>query len=210
MGILKNKIFIQEGRRAKILKILHHGNQGITRALQNIRQLVCRHGLTQDVEVMFSRCQECQKLRPSTQNETLKADYLPENPYDVISADVFYVGRKAYMVYSDRLAANALVMTWYKNPNTGPFINVLQKYFSIFGKPLTFRSDGGNQFISMEMRKFLEEYRIEQSQSSPYNYQSNGHAERNVKIAKEIIMKTGNDINSKQFLDGIAQIRNTA
>ena len=55
----------------------------------------------------------------------------------------------------------------------------------------------------------MDQYGIEHGQSSPYNPQSNGHAERNVKIVKELLMKIDNDINSKQFLDGIAQIRNT-
>ena len=55
----------------------------------------------------------------------------------------------------------------------------------------------------------MDQYGIEHGQSSPYNPQSNGHAERNVKILKELLLKTENDINSKQFLDGIAQIRNT-
>ena len=39
--------------------------------------------------------------------------------------------------------------------------------------------------------------------------QSNGHAERNVKIMKDLIVKTNHDIGSKEFLDGIIQIRNS-
>ena len=98
---------------------------------------------------------------------------------------------------------------WYKDPNTGQVIKVLQQYFSMLGKPLKFRSDGGSQFDCLEMRNFLKEYGIEHGQSSPYNPQSNGHAERNVKIVKELLMKTDADVNAKSFLDGIAQIRNT-
>ena len=54
----------------------------------------------------------------------------------------------------------------------------------------------------------LQDYGIQHGQSSPYNPQSNGHAERNVKITKELLIKTETDVHSKQFLDGIAQIRN--
>ena len=46
-------------------------------------------------------------------------------------------------------------------------------------------------------------------EKSPYNPQGNGHAERNMRIGKQLILKTNNDIHSKQFLDGIVQIRNT-
>ena len=59
------------------------------------------------------------------------------------------------------------------------------------------------------MREFLDEYYIQHGQSSPYNPQSNGHAERNVGILKQLIIKTDNEISSKGFLDGISQLRNT-
>ena len=55
----------------------------------------------------------------------------------------------------------------------------------------------------------MDEYYIQHGQSSPYNPQSNGHAERNVGILKQLIIKTDNEINSKAFLDGISQLRNT-
>ena len=55
----------------------------------------------------------------------------------------------------------------------------------------------------------LLRYCIQHGQSSPYNPQSNGHAERNVVILKQLIIKTDNEINSKAFLDGISQLRNT-
>ena len=55
----------------------------------------------------------------------------------------------------------------------------------------------------------MKENGIQHGQSSPYNPQSNGHAERNVKIMKDLIVKTNHDIGSKEFLDGIIQIRNS-
>ena len=89
--ILKNRIFIHEQCRRDILKELHKGHQGITRTLQNARQSVYWKGITRDVEEMCMRCQECQKLKASTQKETLIADELPDRQFDVVSADLFYV-----------------------------------------------------------------------------------------------------------------------
>ena len=83
------------------------------------------------------------------------------------------------------------------------------KFFRSARKPLKFRSDGGAQFDSKEMKNFLEDSCIQHGQSSPYNPQSNGHAKRNVAIVKHLIIKTGNDIHSPAYLDGITQIRNT-
>ena len=59
------------------------------------------------------------------------------------------------------------------------------------------------------MKAFFDEFSVDHGQSAPHHPQSNGHAERNVKIVKDLLKKTGNDINSKKFLDGIAQIRNS-
>ena len=72
--ILKNKILIPESCRSTILRILHHRHQGVTRTLQNARQSVYWHGITQDVEGLCSSCTECQRLRPTCQKETLQAD----------------------------------------------------------------------------------------------------------------------------------------
>lgn len=63
-------------------------------------------------------------------------------------------------------------------------------------------------FVVPQMQDFFKENGIQHGQSSPYNPQSNGHAERNVKIMKDLIVKTNHDIGSKEFLDEIIQIRN--
>ena len=143
------------------------------------------------------------------QRETILSDDLPQRPFDVVSADLFYVGKKVYMIYADGLSGYPLVNVWTKDPTTNQVVRQLQQYFSLFGKPLKFKSDGGAQFDSKQMREFLDEYYIQHGQSSPYNPQSNGHAERNVGILKQLIIKTDNDIRSKGYLDGISQLRNT-
>ena len=75
---------------------------------------------------MCNRCEKCRKLKPSLQKETLLSDELPERHFDVVSADLFYVGKKVYMIFADRLSGYPLV--------------------------LKFKSDGGAQFDSKEMR----------------------------------------------------------
>ena len=188
--VLNDRIFVPEQCRRKILKILHSGHQGITRMLQNARQSVYWHGITEDVQDICSECQECQKYRESNQKETLEADELPERPFDVGSADLFYVGKKVYMVYADRLSGYQIVKMWKNDPNTKQVIMELQHIFSLFGKPLKLRSDGGSQFNDREMKKFLDDYGILHGQSSPYNPQSDGRAERNVQIVKHLLLNT--------------------
>ena len=71
---------------------------------------------------------------------------------------------------------------WNFDLTTRQVIKVLRHYFSMFGKPLKFKSDGGSQFASREMAIFFEEYGIQHEQSSLYDSQGNGHVERNDKI----------------------------
>ena len=158
---------------------------------------------------MCRACDECQNLKQSIQREPLESGDLPERPFDVVSADLMYCGNKVYMVYADRLSGYPMANMWNFDPTTKQVIKVLRQYFSMFGKPLKFKSDGVSQFASRKMAIFFEEYGIQYGQSSPYNPQSNGHAERNVKIVKDLLKKTENDVYSQKFLDGISQIRNT-
>ena len=149
------------------------------------------------------------KPRNSTQKEPLEADKVPERLFDVVSCDLFYSGGKVFMIFANRLSGFPMVEAWSRDPTTQQVKRVLMHYFSLFRKPLKFTSDGGSQFTSKEMQDFLKENSIQHRQPSPYNPQSNGHAERNVKIRKDLIVKTNHDIGSKEFLDGIIQIRNS-
>ena len=145
--ILNGRIFVPENCREKTLKNLHMGHQGITRTLQNARQAVYWHGITKDVEQICMKCEKCQKYKPSLQKETLMSEELPQRPFDSVSADLFYIGGKVYMVYADRLSGYPLVTMWEKDPTCNQVVNKLRKYFSLFGKPIRFTSDGVHSLL---------------------------------------------------------------
>ena len=90
-------------------------------------------------------------------------------------------------------------------------IHTCKKWFSQYGVPSTISSDGGPQFRSYEFQKFLKKYSVKHRMSSPYNSQSNGHAEINVKAMKQLILKiTDNgNIENENFLTAILEYRNT-
>ena len=172
--MIDSRIFIPEKCGEEIFKTLHHSYQGVDHTLKNARQTVHWHGISNDVKRICNSCKECEKYKQSNQKESLEADELPERPFYVVSADLFYIGKKVFMVYADRLSGYPMVSMWNSDPSTKQVIKVLQNNFSMFGKPLKFRSDGGSQFASREMKEFLHKYGIEHGQSSPYNPQSNG------------------------------------
>ena len=70
-------------------------------------------------------------------------------------------------------------------------ISALKAIFSRHGIPVEFVSDNGPQFASQEMTEFADRYCFSHKTSSPYYPQSNGQAERTVKIAvKKLISDT--------------------
>ena len=133
--------------------------------------------------------------------------------FDAISSDLYYVGGKIYMIYyiiyPDQLSGYPLVKEWRSYPTAKEVIVHFREYFALFGKPIKLKSNGGTQFGGVEMQELLDEYSMEHGQSSPYNPQPNGHAQQNVGIVKKLILKTGNNNNSNECVDGVEQIPNT-
>ena len=83
---------------------------------------------------MCAECEECQKLRPSIQKETLEADELPKRPFDCVSADLFQIGPKYFQVYVDRLSGYPLVKCWMKQPSLAQVIKELRAQQKSFEK----------------------------------------------------------------------------
>lgn len=52
-----------------------------------------------------------------------------------------------------------------------------------------FRSDNEPKFVSKSFHEFTSKYQIRQTKSSPHNPESDGEAERMVKVAKDIPKK---------------------
>ena len=83
-------------------------------------------------------------------------------------------------------------------------IQRLNHWFLSFGYPRVLRSDGGPQFRS-RFAKFCSDNGIRHEVSSPYNSQSNGHAEAGVKNVKGLIVK----VSTSGFDDAFFAWRNT-
>ena len=129
-------------------------------------------------------------------------DILPARPFEAVSADLFYYGGRAFLVYADRLSGYPLVAEWTSDPSSRQVIQKIRGWFTSMGIPVKFRSDGGPQFKAKEFQTFLEEYGVTWSPSSPHHAQSNGFAEVLVKTMKNALKKTGaNHIEDMKFMD---------
>jgi len=94
------------------------------------------------------------------------------------------------MIWCDRL----------KRTDTASVTSLLDKWMLDFGYPCSIRTDGGPQFRTA-FKEWCKAKNIIHEVSSPYNPQSNGHAENAVKIAKYLMKKTNSNLaNFKEAL----------
>lgn len=138
-------------------------------------------------------------------------DTKPEWPFEVVSADLFSVAGKNFIVYADRLSGWASVAKLGNNTTTGAVMSKMRELFQRTGVPRRLRTDGGPQFASHEFSEFCSKWQIDHELSSPHNPTSNGHAESHVKQIKRLIQKTEpiGDITSDEFTLGILELHNT-
>ena len=83
-------------------------------------------------------------------------------------------------------------------------IKILETWFTAHGKPMRIRSDGGPQF-RQEFESWCRTEDIIHELASPYNPQSNGHAEKAIGEMKKLLEKT----ETKDFGKALLEYRNT-
>ena len=97
------RIIVPNEGRKRVLETLHRANQGIICTKQRARNAVCWPGITNDIEQMIERCEVCQEKRPSQAPEPMLRYMKPSIPFEMLSADLFSYGGRAYLIYADHL-----------------------------------------------------------------------------------------------------------
>ena len=111
---------------------------------------------------------------------------------EMISIDLFHVASKNYVVIADGFSGYIWVEQ-LRDLSTKAIIKIVDVITSTYGILISCRTDGGPQFRGPQFRGPFKEYcnskGIIHEISSPYNPQSNGHAEAAVKTAKHLLIK---------------------
>ena len=98
-------------------------------------------------------------------------------------------------------------LPWIKPVTSMATDSITRKLNSIyreFGYPRSVRTDGGPQFIG-EFKSFCNKCGIIHEVSSPYNHPSNGQAEVNIQMAKQLMMKA----SPSEMEEAISEWKNT-
>ena len=94
------RIVIPSCLREEYLQRLHQGHLSATKVQQNARQHLYWPGLDTDIADYTRRCQECIHRSQPTK-ELLQAHEVPQEPWERIAMDYFYMNGRLYILICD-------------------------------------------------------------------------------------------------------------
>ena len=135
----------------------------------------------------------------------------PTRVFESVSTDYFHVGGRTYLIYVDRLSGWPYVTVCPRTASAEHLTRELRMLFSQTGVPSVLRSDGGPQFASATLRRFLQRWDVTHEMSSPHHARSNGHAEACVKTVKKLVLAASRSgrLDDDQLDRGLLELRNT-
>lgn len=206
-----SRLVVPRKLRKDVLQRLHSSHQGIGRTRSRARQSVYWPGIDNDIKNIVEACKDCHELLPSQQKEPFMSEEEPSRPFESTSGDYFSHAGKTYLIYVDRLSGWPMVKMYNQEATAAKLITTLRKFFAATGIPEVFRSDNGPQLTAGNFRRFLQNWAVRISPSSPYYPQSNGHAEAAVKSVKNLIIKCTNNgnLDTDEFAHALLELRNT-
>ena len=206
--ILKgDRLVIPKNSRKDILNCIHASHLGIEKTKQRARSVIFWPRMTKDIEEYIKHCYACTRLQNSNQKEPLRPHDIPDLPWEKIGCDLFYKNGEYFLITVDYYSRFFEVDRLGSSTYAHQIIPYLKKHFARYGIPRMLITDNGPQFTSSVFQKFISDWEISHTTSSPHFPQSNGLAERSVQTAKDILSKT--DIAGNDFELALLEYRNT-
>ena len=177
------RIVILSCLREEYLQRLHQGHLSATKVQQNARQHLYWQGLDADIADYTRRCQEC-ICRSQPPKEPLQAHEVPQEPWERIAMDYFYMNGRLYILICDYFSKFPFLF----QVKTTSFANLkdhLEELFSVEGIPDEIMSDNGPPFNGKEFSSYLTGLGIRHTTSSPNYPRSNGFIERQIQTVKK-------------------------
>ncbi|XP_055611719.1 uncharacterized protein K02A2.6-like isoform X1 [Uranotaenia lowii] len=201
--LFQERVFIPEILQRKMLKLLHSNHVGVIKMKQLARKHVYWTGINSDIEKFSRNCEICSKM--AVVHGTNKTyEWIPTSrPFSRIHTDFFYFERHNFLLIIDSYSKWLEIYLMNYGSDATKVLKKFSEFFSRFGLPDVIVSDNGPPYNSQQFVLFMEKHGIKVYKSPPYHPQSNGQAERLVRVAKEVLKKflLDPDIRSRDIQD---------
>ena len=166
----------------------HSSHIGVNGCLRRARESMYWPSMNADIRHHIAQCETCRSFENRQAKETLRSHPPTDRPWEKISADLFTLNGKEYLVVSDYFS-NFIEINYLEDTKSLTVIRKLKGHFARYGIPDCMVSDNGPQFRSDNFKKFAEKWDFDVQPSSPGHQQANGLAESAVKTAKKLLRK---------------------
>ena len=144
--------------------------------------------MDQEIEEAVRVSTVCQNIRTTPPSAPLIPWKWPVRPSQQIHIDFCQKGSDYFLVVIDS-HSKWIEVQHMTSTTTERTINELRLIFATHGLPEEVVSDNGPQFKSTEFAEFMRKNGIKHTLVPPYHPQSNGAAERSVRIVKDALVK---------------------
>ena len=141
-----------------------------------------------EIEKEVKLCTVCQNVRSSPPSAPLIPWKWATRPFQRIQIDFCQKGPDEFLVVVDS-RSKWLEVRHISSTTTELTVGELRLIFAQHGLPEEVVSDNKAQFTSNEFAEFMSENGIKHTLVPPYHPQSNGAADRSVRVVKEALVK---------------------
>lgn len=201
----------------EILSLAHRGHPGRSRMKNLVRQWAWWPGMTVDVDVYCSKCEQCavaDKTHKSRDAHGLKSTPLPEHAWEILAMDVvgpFNFSPRYVVTLVDTFSRWPEIYMGDIPPTSETIKKFLTEVFGRFGNPKVLKTDGASIFQSRTMNEFLTIHGVNSHVTTAYNSRSNAHVERFNGFVCDVVQgarRSGSDVRGS-LLEALASFRAT-
>ena len=183
-----SRVVIPPVFREKMLNELHWEHPGVCGMKAIARTCVWWPKMDEDIERAVKGCTVCQSVRNTPPHAPLIPWKWPTRPFQRVHIDFCQEGKDYFLVVIDS-HSKWIEVKHMTSTTTQRTLDELRLIFAVYGLPEEVVSDNGPQFTATEFVEFMTKNGIKHTLVPPYHPQSNGAAERSVRVVKEALAK---------------------